>query len=76
VKKGVLLFNLGGPENLNEVRPFLYNLFSDPEIIQIKNDVLRKSLAWLVAYLRQKKSRQLYRQIGGRLGGKSPVKGN
>jgi protoporphyrin/coproporphyrin ferrochelatase len=65
VEKGVLLFNLGGPENLNEVRPFLYNLFSDSEIIRIRNDFLRKSLAWLIALLRQKKSRNLYRQIGG-----------
>jgi protoporphyrin/coproporphyrin ferrochelatase len=65
VEKGVLLFNLGGPENLNEVRPFLYNLFSDPEIIRIRSNFLRKSLAWLIASVRQKKSRNLYRQIGG-----------
>jgi protoporphyrin/coproporphyrin ferrochelatase len=65
VEKGVLLFNLGGPENLNEVRPFLYNLFSDPEIIRIRSDFLRKSLAWIIASARQKKSRNLYRQIGG-----------
>ena len=65
MKKGVLLFNLGGPENLQDVRPFLYNLFSDPEIIRIKNGVLRKMLAWLIASTRQGKSRDLYRQIGG-----------
>jgi protoporphyrin/coproporphyrin ferrochelatase len=65
MKKGVLLFNLGGPENLRDVRPFLYNLFSDPEIIRIKNSVLRKMLAWLIASTRQSKSRDLYRQIGG-----------
>ena len=65
MKKGVLLFNLGGPESLQDVRPFLYNLFSDPEIIRIKNGVLRKMLAWLIASMRQGKSRDLYRQIGG-----------
>jgi ferrochelatase len=65
MKRGVLLFNLGGPETLRDVRPFLYNLFSDPEIFHIKNDLLRKSLAWLIATLRQGKSRNLYRQIGG-----------
>jgi protoporphyrin/coproporphyrin ferrochelatase len=65
VEKGVLLFNLGGPEHLNEVRPFLYNLFSDPEIIRIRINFLRKSLAWLIASVRQQKSRNLYRQIGG-----------
>jgi ferrochelatase len=61
----VLLFNLGGPESLEDVRPFLYNLFSDPEIIRIKSDILRRLLAWLIASIRQGKSRNLYRQIGG-----------
>ncbi len=65
MEKGVLLFNLGGPENLREVRPFLYNLFSDPEIIRIKSGILRKSLARLISTIRQGKSRDLYRQIGG-----------
>jgi protoporphyrin/coproporphyrin ferrochelatase len=65
MKKGVLLFNLGGPDSLDDVRPFLFNLFSDPEIIRIKSDVLRRMLAWLIATTRQRKSRNLYRQIGG-----------
>ncbi len=64
-ESGVLLLNLGGPETLDDVRPFLYNLFSDPEIIRIRSSLLRKSLAWLIATLRQRKSRDLYRQIGG-----------
>ena len=63
--RGVILFNLGGPETLADVRPFLYNLFSDPDIIRIKSDLFRKTLAWLVAFARQRKSRNLYRQIGG-----------
>ena len=61
---GVLLFNLGGPESLADVRPFLFNLFSDPDIIRIKNKALRCTLAWLIATTRQRKSRSLYRQIG------------
>ena len=65
MKRGVLLFNLGGPETLQDVRPFLYNLFSDPEIIRIKSDLPRKLLAWFIATIRQGKSRNLYRQIGG-----------
>jgi hypothetical protein len=32
---GVLLLNLGGPDTLDQVEPFLYNLFSDPEIITL-----------------------------------------
>src|SRR5213594_2080204 len=65
IRRGVLLFNLGGPERLEDVRPFLFNLFSDPDIIRIKNDNLRKALAWFIAATRQRKSRNLYRQIGG-----------
>ena len=65
MKKGVLLFNLGGPETLPDVRPFLYNLFSDPEIIRIKNNTLRRLLACFIASIRHRKSENLYRQIGG-----------
>lgn len=61
----MLLLNLGGPENLQDIRPFLYNLFSDPEIIRIKSNVLRRLLAWLITSIRIKKSQNLYRQIGG-----------
>jgi len=64
-KRGVLLLNLGGPESLADVRPFLYNLFSDPEIVRIRSDRLRRSLAWFIATTRQRKSCALYRQIGG-----------
>jgi len=32
---GVLLLNLGGPDTLDDVEPFLYNLFADPEIIRL-----------------------------------------
>jgi ferrochelatase len=65
VQRGVLLFNLGGPERLQDVRPFLRNLFSDPEIIRIKSDALRNLLSLLLSSIRQRKSRNLYRQIGG-----------
>jgi protoporphyrin/coproporphyrin ferrochelatase len=62
---GVLLLNFGGPETLADVRPFLFNLFSDPGIIRIRNDRLRRLIAWMIASTRQRKSRALYRQIGG-----------
>ena len=39
---GVLLLNLGGPDELKDVRPFLYNLFSDPEIIRLPFPWLQK----------------------------------
>ena len=64
-KVGVLLLNLGGPERIQDVGPFLYNLFSDPEIIRLPNPVLQKPLAWLISSLRASKSQEAYRSIGG-----------
>src|SRR5262245_25568440 len=62
---GVLLFNLGGPEKLEDVRPFLYNLFSDPDIIRLPWRWLQKPLAWLISTQRYKLSRGYYEKIGG-----------
>jgi len=62
---GVLLLNLGGPERIQDVGPFLYNLFSDPEIIRLPIPALQKPLAWLISTLRSGKSREAYRSIGG-----------
>jgi ferrochelatase len=64
-KVGVLLLNLGGPERIQDVGPFLYNLFSDPEIIRLPNPALQKPLAWLISTLRAGKSQEAYRSIGG-----------
>ena len=62
---GVILLNLGGPDSLNSVRPFLYNLFSDREIIKLGTPSLQKPLAWLIATLRSAKAEGMYRCIGG-----------
>lgn len=62
---GVLLLNLGGPDKIEDVRPFLYNLFSDPEIIRLPIKAFQKPLAWLISTLRAKKSEENYREIGG-----------
>ncbi|MFM7648913.1 MAG: ferrochelatase, partial [Cyanobium sp.] len=64
-KVGVLLLNLGGPERIQDVGPFLYNLFADPEIIRLPNSALQKPLAWLISSLRAGKSQAAYRSIGG-----------
>jgi ferrochelatase len=64
-KVGVLLLNLGGPERIQDVGPFLYNLFADPEIIRLPNPALQKPLAWLISSLRAGKSQEAYRSIGG-----------
>ncbi|MEG3977399.1 ferrochelatase, partial [Microcoleus sp. herbarium8] len=62
---GVLLLNLGGPDQIEDVRPFLFNLFADPEIIRIPFPWMQKPLAWLISTLRFQKSQENYRQIGG-----------
>lgn len=62
---GVLLLNLGGPEELEDVRPFLFNLFADPEIIRLPLPWLQRPLAWLISTSRAKRSQANYQQIGG-----------
>ncbi len=64
-RTGVLLLNLGGPDQLDDVQPFLFNLFSDPEIIRIPFPALQAPLAWLISTLRNRKSQENYRRIGG-----------
>ena len=64
-RTGVLLLNLGGPDSLEDVRPFLYNLFSDPEIIRLPVPWLQSPLAWLISTLRYGKSQENYKKIGG-----------
>ena len=62
---GVLLLNLGGPDKIEDVRPFLYNLFSDPEIIRLPVKALQKPLAWSISTLRARRSQENYLEIGG-----------
>ncbi len=62
---GVLLLNLGGPDQLEDVRPFLFNLFADPEIIRIPFPWMQKPLAWLISTSRARKSQENYKMIGG-----------
>ncbi|MEP7038308.1 MAG: ferrochelatase, partial [Acidobacteriota bacterium] len=70
-KIGVVLLNLGGPDSLEAVEPFLYNLFVDPDIINFPGSFLvRKWLAKLISSKRHPKIQEQYKQIGG----KSPLK--
>lgn len=62
---GVLLLNLGGPDRLEDVKPFLFNLFADPEIIRLPFPWLQKPLAWWISTVRTKRSQENYKQIGG-----------
>jgi ferrochelatase len=62
---GILLLNLGGPDSPEAVRPFLYNLFSDRDIIRLGPPFMQKPLAWLIATRRYKKTIGNYALIGG-----------
>jgi protoporphyrin/coproporphyrin ferrochelatase len=64
VRRAVVLMNLGGPDSLASVRPFLYNLFSDPAIIGLPG-FLRLPLAWLIASRRAATAQAIYAQLGG-----------
>jgi ferrochelatase len=67
-KTAVILFNLGGPDKLEAVQPFLFNLFNDKAIISLPQP-LRFFLAKFIAARRTKKSQKIYAAIGG----KSPL---
>jgi len=63
---GVVLFQLGGPDTLEAIEPFLFNLFSDPDIIDFPFARLgRKTLARLISRTRARKVQHHYSVIGG-----------
>ena len=63
---GVVLFNSGGPGNLSEVEPFLVNLFSDREIIELPGGAaLQPLMARIIAKMRGPSVRANYGRIGG-----------
>ena len=68
MKKAVILFNLGGPDKLESVEPFLFNLFNDPGIISIPS-IFRYPLAKLLSKKRTPIAKNIYREIGN----KSPI---
>jgi ferrochelatase len=67
----IVLFNLGGPSSLNEVEPFLFNLFSDPSILRLPNP-----FRWLIAKLISKRRVRTAQNIYKEIGGKSPILDN
>lgn len=67
-KTAVVLFNLGGPDNIDNVRPFLFNLFYDKAIISLPNP-FRYFIARLISCRRNRVAQEIYRKIGG----KSPI---
>jgi ferrochelatase len=66
-KVAVVLLNLGGPDSLEAVEPFLYNLFCDPDIFKIP--IGQKLFALIISKTRSLKIIEQYKKIGG----KSPI---
>lgn len=60
----VVLFNLGGPDDQDAVKPFLFNLFNDPAIIGLPG-LLRTPLARLISSRREETAQANYRLMGG-----------
>jgi ferrochelatase len=64
VKIAIILFNLGGPDSLEAVQPFLRNLFGDPAILRVPG-FIRGPLASFLARRRAPTARAIYDKIGG-----------
>ena len=64
MKKAVILFNLGGPDKLENVEPFLFNLFNDPAIINLPG-IIRYLLAKFIARRRAPIAKKIYEELGG-----------
>jgi len=64
MKKAIILFNLGGPDKLENVEPFLFNLFNDPAILNLPT-FLRYPLAKLISNRRAPVAKKIYTELGG-----------
>tara|TARA_B100000035_G_scaffold144779_1_gene123279 strand:+ start:420 stop:1454 length:1035 start_codon:yes stop_codon:yes gene_type:complete len=64
MKKAIILFNLGGPDKLENVEPFLFNLFYDPAILNLPS-FIRYPLAKLIANRRTPTAKNIYKELGG-----------
>jgi len=66
MRSALIIVNLGGPSGINEVRPFLKELFSDPDIFRLPGGKAgQAAFSSLISSLRYRHSASLYRRIGG-----------
>jgi len=68
-KEAVVLLNMGGPNNLEEVEMFLKNMFADKNILTMKSNLLRKMIGGMIVFNRTEQAQEIYRELGG----KSPL---
>lgn len=71
-KEAIVLLNMGGPNNLNEVEMFLKNMFADKNILTMNSALMRKMVGGLIVFNRAEASQEIYRELGG----KSPIVGH
>ena len=64
MKKAIILFNLGGPDKIESVEPFLFNLFYDPAILNLPT-FLRYPLAKIISNRRAPVAKKIYQELGG-----------
>ncbi|MGH6981722.1 MAG: ferrochelatase [Stellaceae bacterium] len=63
-RRAVVLFNLGGPDRLEAVEPFLFNLFNDPAVMRLPG-LVRRPLGKFIAGRRARIARGIYEKLGG-----------
>ncbi len=63
-KNAIILLNLGGPDRLESVGPFLRNFFNDPAIISAPQPI-RRLIAWIIERKRTPVAQDIYRELGG-----------
>jgi len=64
MRKAIILFNLGGPDKIENVEPFLFNLFNDPAILNLPT-FFRYPLAKLISNRRAPVAKKIYAELGG-----------
>ena len=65
MSRAILLLNMGGPNNVDEVELFLKNMFNDKNIITVKSDLLRSFISFLIVQSRKKEAKENYKKLGG-----------
>jgi len=68
-KRALVLLNMGGPRDKKELEMFLTNMFNDRNIITVRNELVRKIIAFFIVKSRLNEAWENYEEIGG----KSPI---
>lgn len=63
-KRALILLNMGGARDKNELKMFLTNMFNDRNIITVRNDLIRKMIAYFIVSRRLDSAWENYKLIG------------